>query len=81
MRQQCGMNSGRTVFAQLSEHLPHKEFQRCVIRCRGDRYAKNFSGWDQYLPRAGQRAFRRGRRARSGAQRGVGGLEGRDDTV
>jgi hypothetical protein len=43
------MNSGRTVFAQLIGHLPHKEFHKCVARYRGDRYAKNFSCWDQYL--------------------------------
>lgn len=43
------MNSGRTVFAQLIEHLPHKKFQKCVARYRGDHYAKNFSCWDQYL--------------------------------
>jgi hypothetical protein len=46
------MNSGRTVFAQLIEHLPHKEFQKCVARYSGDRYAKNFSCWDQYLAMA-----------------------------
>jgi hypothetical protein len=46
------MNSGRTVFSQLIEHLPHKEFQKCVARYRGDRYAKNFSCWDQYLAMA-----------------------------
>jgi hypothetical protein len=46
------MNSGRTVFSQLFEHLPHKEFQKCVARYRGDRYAKNFSCWDQYLAMA-----------------------------
>ncbi len=46
------MNSGHTVFAQLIEHLPHKEFQKCVARYRGDRYAKNFSCWDQYLAMA-----------------------------
>jgi hypothetical protein len=46
------MNSGRTVFAQLIEYLPHKEFQKCVARYRGDRYAKNFSCWDQYLAMA-----------------------------
>jgi Domain of unknown function (DUF4372)/Transposase DDE domain len=46
------MNSGRTVFAQLIDHLPHKEFQKCVARYRGDRYAKNFSCWDQYLAMA-----------------------------
>jgi hypothetical protein len=37
------------VFAQLIEHLPHKEFQKCASRCRGDRYAKNLSCRDQYL--------------------------------
>ena len=46
------MNSGRTVFAQLIDHLPHKEFQKCVARYCGDRYAKNFSCWDQYLAMA-----------------------------
>jgi Domain of unknown function (DUF4372)/Transposase DDE domain len=46
------MNSGRTVFAQLIEHLPHKEFHKCVTRYRGDHYAKNFSCWDQYLAMA-----------------------------
>jgi uncharacterized protein DUF4372/DDE family transposase len=46
------MNSGRTVFAQLIEHLPHKEFHKCVARYRGDHYAKNFSCWDQYLAMA-----------------------------
>jgi hypothetical protein len=46
------MNSGRTVFAQLIDNLPQKEFQKCVARYRGDRYAKNFSCWDQYLAMA-----------------------------
>lgn len=46
------MNSGRTVFAQLIEHLPYKEFRKCVARYRGDHYAKNFSCWDQYLAMA-----------------------------
>jgi hypothetical protein len=46
------MNCGRTVFAQLIEHLAHKEFHKCVARYRGDRYAKNFSCWDQYLAMA-----------------------------
>jgi hypothetical protein len=43
------MNAGRTVFSQLIEHLPHKEFQKCVARYGGDRYTKEFSCWDQYL--------------------------------
>lgn len=34
------MNSGRTVLAQLIEHLPHKEFHKRVARYRGDRFAK-----------------------------------------
>jgi Domain of unknown function (DUF4372)/Transposase DDE domain len=46
------MNSSRTVFAQLIEHLPHKGFQKCVARYCGDRYAKHFSCWDQYLAMA-----------------------------
>ena len=46
------MNLGRTVFAQLVEHLPHKEFQKCVARYRGDYYLKSFSCWDQFLAMA-----------------------------
>src|SRR5271155_107848 len=48
-QQQYKMNSGRTVFPQLTEHLPHKEFHKCVARARGGRYAKNFSSWDNTL--------------------------------
>ena len=36
------MNLGRTVFSQLIEHLPSKEFQKCVSRYRGDSYLKSF---------------------------------------
>jgi hypothetical protein len=46
------MNLGRTVFAQLVEYLPHKEFQKCVARYRGDYYRKSFSCWDQFLAMA-----------------------------
>jgi hypothetical protein len=46
------MDSGRMVFAQLIDYLPHKQFQKCVARYGGDRYAKNFSCWDQYLAMA-----------------------------
>ena len=46
------MNSGRTVFAQLIEYLSHKEFQKCVARYGGDRYAKKLSCWEQYLAMA-----------------------------
>ena len=43
------MNAGRTIFAQLAEHLPHKEFQKCVARYRGDANLRGFTCWDQYL--------------------------------
>jgi hypothetical protein len=43
------MNQGRTVFAQLMEYLPHKEFAACVARYRGERYVKRFSCMDQFL--------------------------------
>ncbi len=46
------MNLGRTVFSQLIEHLPSKEFQKCVSRYRGDSYLKSFSCWDQFLSMA-----------------------------
>ena len=46
------MNSGRTVFSQLIEHLPEKEFQKCVARFRGDANFRGFSCWDQLLAMA-----------------------------
>src|SRR5271163_4917227 len=46
------MNTGRTVFSQLIEYLPHQEFQKCVARYGGGRYLKNLSCWDQYLAMA-----------------------------
>jgi hypothetical protein len=57
------MNAGRTVFAQLIEHVPHKEFQKCVACYRGDYYLKTFSCWDQYLAMAfAQLTYREGLR-------------------
>ena len=46
------MNVGRTVFAQLLDHVPSYEFQKCVTRYRGDYQQKTFSCWDQYLAMA-----------------------------
>jgi hypothetical protein len=46
------MNTGRTVFSQLIELLPHQHFQKCVARYGGDRYSKSLSCWDQYLAMA-----------------------------
>ena len=46
------MNSGRTVFSQLIQHLPEKEFQKCVARHNGDSNFRGFSCWDQLLAMA-----------------------------
>ncbi|MFH0792609.1 MAG: IS4 family transposase [bacterium] len=43
------MNSGRTIFAQLMEHVSHYEFQQCVQRHGGEHKVQTFSCWDQYL--------------------------------
>lgn len=47
-KQWC-MSAGRTIFAQFIEFLPHKEFQKCVARYRGDANLRGFSCWGQYL--------------------------------
>jgi len=46
------VNSGRTVFSQILDHLPWYEFQKCVLRYRGDYQQKSFSCWDQFLSMA-----------------------------
>ena len=46
------MNAGRTIFSQLIEHAPSKEFQKCVARYCGDANPRGFSCWDQYLAMA-----------------------------
>jgi hypothetical protein len=46
------VNSGRTVFSQLIQHLPEKEFQKCVARYNGDSNFRGFSCWDQLLAMA-----------------------------
>src|SRR5437867_5018144 len=43
------MNIGRTVFSQLIDHVPNKDFQKCVSRYDGQRHAKSFSCRDQFL--------------------------------
>jgi hypothetical protein len=43
------VNTGRTVFSQVLDHLPWYEFQKCVARYRGDYQQKSFSCWDQLL--------------------------------
>src|SRR5450830_96702 len=46
------MNAGQTVFAQLMDHLPSYEFQKCVVRYRGDAHHRDFSCRDQFLAMA-----------------------------
>ena len=43
------MLSDRYVFSQLIDSLPRHEFNRCVARYRGNRRARNFSCFDQFL--------------------------------
>jgi hypothetical protein len=43
------MNTGRTIFSQVMEFIPHKEFAYCVSKYHGERYVKSFSCMDQYL--------------------------------
>ena len=43
------MNSGRLVFAQITQHLPLTTFRRCVAHYGGERKVKTFSCLDQYL--------------------------------
>lgn len=42
------MNQGRTVFAQLMDFFPQREFRRCVERYAGERRVKSFSCLDQF---------------------------------
>jgi hypothetical protein len=43
------MNQGQTLFAQVMEHAPHREFQRCVRRYRGDYRVRRFRCWEHFL--------------------------------
>ena len=68
------MNAGRTVFSQLIEHTPSKEFQKCVARYRGDSHLRGFSCWDQYLAMAfAQLTYRESLRDIEACLRAVGG--------
>ena len=46
------MHSGRIVFAQLLDFLPRHEFNKCVLRHRGNRRVRRFSCFDQFLAMA-----------------------------
>ena len=43
------MNLGRSIFAQLVEHLPRRRFQTLVARYKGDYKSQKFSCYDQLL--------------------------------
>ena len=46
------MNTGRTVFSQIMDLLPHWDFRKCVKRYHGDRKIQQFSCMDQFLSMA-----------------------------
>jgi hypothetical protein len=43
------MNSGKTVFSQITDYLPMYEFRKCVDRYNGNHKLISFSCWDQFL--------------------------------
>lgn len=43
------MNAGQTIFAQLTEFLPHYEFNLCVQRYQGHYKVKSFTCREQFL--------------------------------
>jgi hypothetical protein len=68
------MNLGRTIFSQITEHLPAYEFQKCVDRYRGDSHFRGFSCLDQYLVMAfAQLTYRESLRDIEACLRSVGG--------
>jgi Domain of unknown function (DUF4372) len=46
------VNEGKSIFSQLINFLPDREFRRCVARYGCDRYAKKLSCWQQFLTMA-----------------------------
>ena len=43
------MNTGRTVFSQIMDFLPLREFRKCVARYHGNYKIQKFSCMDQFL--------------------------------
>lgn len=43
------MNIGETVFAQVLDHLPRYEFNKCVQRYKGNHRVRKFPCYDQFL--------------------------------
>lgn len=43
------MNTGKTVFAQILEHLPRYEFDKCIKKYNGNNRVRKFPCYDQFL--------------------------------
>jgi hypothetical protein len=43
------MNQGKYIFAQLTEFLPHRVFDRIVAKYNGNKYVRSFTCWNQML--------------------------------
>ncbi len=43
------MNAGKTVFAQVLEHLPRYEFDKFVRKYKGNHRIRKFPCYDQFL--------------------------------
>jgi len=43
------MNQGKYVFAQLTELLPQRAFDRIVAKHNGNKYVRHFTCWNQLL--------------------------------
>jgi hypothetical protein len=43
------MHVGQLIFAQLLDLLPRHEFNKCVARYQGNRRARRFRCWDQFI--------------------------------
>ena len=43
------MNKGKTVFSQVMDMIPRREFDNIVSKYNGNRYAKQLSCHDQFL--------------------------------
>ena len=67
------MNSGRTVFSQIMDHLPRHPFHRCVQRYQGNQKVKDFKCLDQFLAMAfAQLTYRRSLRDIQSCLRAMG---------
>lgn len=43
------MNQGKYIFAQLTDFLPHRVFDRIVKKHQGNKYVRTFTCWNQML--------------------------------